>query len=403
MLLYRVILGLILPVLLLVRLLRGESLGDLAERLGHVPQAPAGPRLWLHGASNGEVTSARWLIADLLAARPGLQILITSNTRTARQMVRDWALPGVVAALAPIDLGFATRALLNRWRPTALISLEAELWPNRFATCAARDVPILLLGARMSPRSFRRWQRLPAFPAAALQWVSFASAQDAVSRGHLMALGLPTATVAADFDLKAAAVARRPAPELAPRGDRADWLLAASTHAGEEAIVLDAFAAQTTFRHLILAPRHPARAQEVIALLTARGMTFERRSAGAMPGGAAVFLADTMGEMDLWYARCGACIVGGSFAEKGGHTPWEPARFACALLHGPSTFSFTAAFAALDAAGAAMSVNPATLATGLAGLTPAEQDRLSGLAMTILQAKGDESALLDQILTQSRL
>ncbi|MEO8241121.1 MAG: glycosyltransferase N-terminal domain-containing protein [bacterium] len=401
MVLYRVILGLLLPVLLLIRLLRGETWADLGQRLGLAPRGMGDQRLWLHGASNGEVTSARWLIEDLLAARPGLQILITSNTRTARQMVRDWALPGVVAALAPVDLQWPTQRLLTRWQPVALISLEAELWPNRFAACAGRGLPVLLIGARMSPRSFRRWQWLPAFPTRALGFVRFASAQDDGSRRHLAALGL--GTLGADFDLKAASVARLPAPDLPPRERRAGWLLAASTHDGEEAMVLDAFAAQTQFRQLILAPRHPARAAAVAALLTARKVTFNRRSTGAMPGEATVFLADSMGEMDQWYRHAGACIIGGSFADKGGHTPWEPSRFACALLHGPSTWNFGALFTALDAAGAAFPVTADSLAPALSTMTAAAQDRMALRAKAILQSKGDETGLLTQILTHSRL
>ena len=400
MYLYRLIMAVLLPVLLARALWRGEGRADLAERLGFVPKVRA--NLWLHGASNGELASARWVIEGLLAARPALRIGVTCNTLSARQMVQGWHNPRVTVALAPLDSAFATRRLLQRWQPRALISLEAELWPARIAACTAKDVPVLMLGARMSARSARGWARVPALAAAALAQVRFASAQDALSRENLARLGLPRAAIAPDFDLKAHAIASLPTPEPLPRAARAGWLLAASTHEGEDAAIVNAFAA-SGFAHLILAPRHPARAPAIAALLTARGLTFALRSNGAGPGTARVLLADTLGEMDRWYALCGACIVGGTLVNKGGHTPWEPIRHGCAILHGPSTANFAAAYAALDAAGAALPVTPATLPTALAPLDGPAQDRLASAAAPLLQASGDPTALLARLFTISRL
>ncbi len=399
--LYRLIIAVLLPIVLARALWRGESRADLAERLGHVA-AGGGPVLWLHGASNGELTSARWLVKRLLAARPGLQIRVTTNTLSARRMVQDWGLAGVTATLAPLDTTAATARVLDRWQPRALISLEAEVWPTRIATCAARSVPVLMVGARMSARSFRGWQRLGGLAAAALGKVSLVSAQDALSRRHFVQLGLPEAVLEPDFDLKAEAVASLPAPVPVPRADRAGWLLAASTHDGEDAAVLDAFA-KSDFAHLILAPRHPARAAAIAALVSDRGLSLGQRSKGAQPGEARVYLADTLGEMDLWYAMSGACLIGGTFADKGGHTPWEPARHACAILHGPSVWNFTAAFAALDATGAAMPVTNATLAEALARLDATSQDRMSAAATRVLRASGDPDTLVHRILTQTGL
>ena len=406
MLIYRLIMALALPVLLL-RYWRGP-MGALAERLGRVaPTHPGpthpGPRLWLHGASNGELASARWLLERLIATRPGLKILVTCNTATARAMVQRWSLSGVTAAFAPIDTAFATQRLLRRWHPGALISLEAELWPARLAACRAAEIPVILLGARMSARSFQRWNRIRPFAAATLQNVTYASAQDLTSRQHLTRLGLPATAFGPDFDLKAQASAALPPPKIQPRDSRAHWLLAASTHDGEEAAILDAFVAAPNFTQLILAPRHPARAVAIAALITARNLPFTRRSTGAVPGTTPVFLADTMGEMDLWYQRCGACIIGGSFATKGGHSPWEPARHACAILHGPSTANFAAPFATLDAHDAALPVTAPTLAAALTRLDAARQDRLAAAAAACFRANGDPDALLAQLLTLSRL
>ena len=400
MFIYRLIMALALPFLLLWQM-RGPR-GTLPERLGLTKPSAPGPRLWLHGASNGELTSVRWLLERLINARPGLQILVTCNTATARAMVQGWSLPGVTAAFAPFDTAFATQRLLQRWQPHALISLEAELWPARLAACHAAKTPVILLGARMSARSHQRWNLIRPLAAAALQNISYASAQDPASRNHLASLGLPAPAFGPDFDLKAQATAALPPVTPRPRDSRAHWLLAASTHDGEDAAILDAFTASPNFTHLILAPRHPRRAAAVASLITARNLALTRRSTGAMPT-TGVFLADTMGEMDLWYAQCGACIIGGTFADKGGHSPWEPVRHACAILHGPSTANFAAPFATLDAAQAALPVARESLAQALSQLDAAQQDRLSDVATACFRANGSPDALLMQLLTHSRL
>ena len=392
MLAYKAIMAVATPLLLIRALWRGESLADLAERLGRGPAEQTS--LWLHGASLGELTSARWVIAALLTARPGLTLIVTANTVTGRQLVRDWRLRGVTARLAPLDTGYALNGFVARWRPKALISLEAEYWPRRF-TCG---LPILLLGARMSDRSCRRWQKRPALAAQMLAAVRLASAQDARSRRNLQMLGLTPAVTLPDLDLKAQSIAHLPEPTTPDRADRARWLLAASTHDGDEALILRAFILQQQFTHLILAPRHPTRAPAIAALIASLGLSFDQRSLGREPGPSPVYLADTLGEMDMWYARCGAVIIGGSFADHGGHTPWEPARFGTALVHGPSTRNFAAPFAALDAAGGAMAVTQDSLASALSTLTPQRQDALAATAKTVLQAPDDVSATLAHIL-----
>jgi 3-deoxy-D-manno-octulosonic-acid transferase len=378
-----------------------ESRFDLAQRLGFVPRPAAGETLWLHAASNGELASARWVLEDLLAARPGLQVLVTTNTATARAMAKAWGLGGVTVAFAPLDLGPAIHRVVERWRPLALITVEGEIYPRRFALCAKAHIPLALIGARMSERSFRGWQALQPVMAGALTRVDLASVEDAASGERLVALGLPLAAMRAPCDLKAVAIARLPAPHLPPFETRSRWLLAASTHAGEEAIILDAFAqVRGFFDHLIIAPRHPRRGDEVAGLIAARGFASARRSRGAMPGAEPVFLADTMGEMDLWYARCGVCIVGGSFVPKGGHTPWEPVRMGCAIVHGPSVENFAAPYGALDQTGGALRVaGPDGLGIGLARLNTACQARQSATAAHILADMAGGDHLCDALLT----
>lgn len=400
----RVLLPLVPWVMALVaiwrRLSGREPPEALVERFGRTAKPGPGPAVWVHGASNGELASARWVVEDLMAARPGIQVLVTANTATARAMVRAWGLPGVTAAFAPLDLTSPLRRLLRTWAPAALITVEGEIYPLRFALCDAAGVKVALIGARMSERSFRGWQVLPSVMARALAVVRLASAQDEGSAQRLRVLGLAPGAERALCDLKAVAIGRRSQPVLPDQDSRTRWLLAASTHEGEEALVLDAFlAARDRFDHLILAPRHPHRAAAVLALIRARGLDVAQRSTGAMPGPETVFLADTMGEMDLWYARCGACIVGGSFVPKGGHTPWEPVRFDSAVLHGPSVWNFEAPYAALDSAGGALAVDGvADLSLALAGLDGDSQSRLCAAAAQTLGNCGRGHDLLHDIL-----
>ena len=405
---YSALMTLALPALLVAalwRVLNGtEPPAALPERLGYVPRpAGSGPALWLHGASVGELTSSRWIIEGLLRDRPGLQILVTCNTATARAMVAKWALPGVAVALAPFDSADAPGRVLRRWHPKALIVVENELWPNRLAAAHKAAVPLILIGARLSPRSAKRWAKLPGLVTPMLASVAWMSAQDAGSRERLAALGVPAAALGPDFALKAL-IPRTQPPGLPSPAPRAQILLAASTHDGEEAPILAAFRAQTNFTHLILAPRHPVRGAQIAALIQSQGFPLARRSLGASPQpDHPVFLADTLGEMDLWYAMSGTCLIGGSLADNGGHTPYEPGQHNCALLHGASTTNFAALFAWLDAAGAALAVTPETLAKTLNALTPDQQAKLAEKAVPILSPDDDGRWLLTEILRQANL
>lgn len=400
--LYRIILCAVLPVLVvlvLVQRLRGRMpAGALAERLGLGAAGRAG--LWLHGASNGELTSARWLVERIAAARPDLGIVVTCNSATARAMVAGWGLPGVAVRLAPFDTPGAVRRFRARWGVRALIVLENELWPERIAQMAGAG-PVLLLGARMSAGSARNWRRVaPGLMAGLLAQLRLVSAQDAGSEARLQALGLPPDRLGPRLMLKAQAAATAVAPVAGPL-PRDRILLAASTHEGEEALVLQAFAqARRQFGLLILAPRHPRRSAEVAAAIAASGLRFAIRSKGEAPGPETeVYLADTLGEMAQWYAMAGATVIGGTFGPAGGHTPYEPAAQGSALLHGPSVANFAEVFAALDAAGGALAVpDAAGLAQALAGLDAAAQARLAAAARAALQPEGDAAALVAALL-----
>ncbi len=403
MFLYRMILTLLSPGLLawvLIRRLRGRDSGRaMAERLGGGGGVrETGPLLWVHGASNGELSSARWLIETLVQRAPALSLIVTCNTETARDMVEGWRLPRTAARLAPLDHRAALGRFLARWRPEALLILENELWPNRIAAMAARGRPVLVIGARMSENSAKSWARLPGLGPAMFGKFSFVSAQDEGSRVRLRDLGVSPGRFGPVINLKVRAArtagAVQPLPEDLRRSFApATTLLAASTHPGEEAAVLAGFALARKAGHvarLILAPRHPRRRAEIEALIRAAGLGFVTRSSGAGPGDAPVYLADTMGEMDLWYRLAGVTFVGGSLVPLGGHTPYEPAEYGSVILHGPHVANFTDAYHALDRDGGARRVTTgADLAGALAELSdPGRRAHMVAMARLVLDHDG---------------
>ena len=356
-------------------------------------------RFWIHGASVGELTSARQIIEGL--QRSG-SVLVTSNTETARAMVESW---GIDARLAPLDIAGALDRFLDQVRPKAQITVEGEYWPLRSAELARRGIPQAMIGARMSRRSAARWARLPRLIRPMLERLALLSAQDADSEARLIDLGAREGALLPVQQLKLLGPAEVTPPENSALRDRT--VLAASTHEGEEAVVLDAF---LTLRQtvpdsrLILAIRHPQRGDEVAALIAARGLPFARRSLGE--DAIEITLADTLGEMGRWYDLAGICLVGGSLTDRGGHTPWEPAAHRCAILHGPHIQNAAESYADLDRAGAALEVSAEALPRDLIALVddPARAHRMGQAARDLLTERaGDPGELIDRLRNLAKM
>lgn len=378
MILYRLLFGLIAP-LLLIKLAfaqwRGRGdLGALAERLGFDEadrRVTRGPVIWVHGASLGEVTAARPLINAALKRDPQLEFIVTANTATGRSAVTAWGLQRVRAAFAPLDYRFVQRRFLGRWMPDALIVIENEIWPNRFVCCAKANIPVVLVGARLSEKSARLWRVFGArFGKAVFGSIGYLGALDPTSEERLRLLGVPERAIGPNILLKGSVSAKsgdtKELTQLRQVFERESTFLAASTHDGEESTILRAFvqcrAAFGDLR-LIIAPRHPDRGDAIAGLIHGAGLTVARRSLGENPARADVYLADTLGEMGLWFQLAGISFIGGSFVPKGGHTPFEPAQFGTAILHGPYTENNAAAYGALATGGGAL---PLTSAQDLA-------------------------------------
>lgn len=361
------------------------------ERL--VLDAPPEPaEIWLHAASVGELNSAR-LLTERLAADH--RVIVTTNSITGRDLARE---RGLAARLAPFDSPGAVSRFLDAVRPAVQVTIEGEFWPGRSALLARRGIPQLMAGARISARSAARWGRVPGLIGPILSRLVGLSAQDPASEARLLSLGLPRAALLPRLDLKLlgpAAVVPQP-----PSADRDLTFLAASTHEGEDVPALDAYLAARAAvpgLRLILAPRHPDRADAIAALAAQRGLALARRSQGTDTGD--LILADTLGEMARWYDRAGIVLTGGSLADRGGHTPWEPAAHGCAILHGPHVSNFTEAYAALDAAGGAVPVTAASLPDALTGLALAP-DRARGMGAIARDLLTRDAGDLDPLIAR---
>ena len=329
--------------------------GRLAVEL---PAGPVGP-LWVHAVSVGEANVAATLARALPAELP---LLVTTITPTGQERARRAFAGRATVTYLPFDLGVPLRRFLGRFAPAALVLVEGDYWPLLLARCRSRGVPVAVVNGRVGDRTFRRLARFPALARPLLAPVERFGVQTAEDARRLVALGVPEERVTITGNLKYEAAAPAPLPaveaEVARLAAGRPVLVAGSTMPGEEAQVLDAFAAAGGRARalLLVAPRHPERFDEVARLLAARGAAFARRS-GSRPGEATeeapgVLLLDSLGELAAVYRLAAATFVGGTLVPTGGHNPLEPARFGRAIAVGPSMENFRDMAAQFDAAGA---------------------------------------------------
>ncbi|MBL6454920.1 3-deoxy-D-manno-octulosonic acid transferase [Belnapia sp. T6] len=356
----------LLPAYLRRRLARGKELaGRLEERRGFGAARPPGPLVWLHAASVGETLSLLPVVETLA---PRVQILLTTGTVTSAALLERRLPPALRARVrhrfAPLDVPSWVKRFLDGWRPDVAAFVESELWPNMILAARARSLPLVLLNARLSPRSAQRWRLAPRLGRELMGAFALVLAQSEGDAARLAALGAPEVRVPGNLKEAVPPLPADPAALAALRaaiGGR-PVLLGASTHPGEEAILLEAhrlLAGAHPGLLTILAPRHPDRGAEVAALAESLGLAARRRGEGALPEAeTAVYVADTLGEMGLFYRLARVALVGGSLVPHGGHNPLEPARLGCPILLGPHTANFADLAARLLAAGGAGLVEP---------------------------------------------
>ncbi|WP_414471862.1 3-deoxy-D-manno-octulosonic acid transferase [Microvirga sp. M2] len=352
--------------LLLWRQRKGrEDRTRLGERQGHPSrQRPKGHLIWVHGASIGETLSLLPVVERL--TQRGLSVLVTSGTRTSAALIARRLPPGALHQFMPLDVPRYMRRFLDHWRPDLALIAESEIWPNTVMALDERHIPLVLVNGRMSDRSFKRWQTFPAVIRGLLERFALCLAQSQDDAARLAQLGAPRVLVTGNLKFDAAPPPADPRVVAHLSGliaGRPVWL-AASTHAGEESVIVAVHRALAK-RHpqllTIIAPRHPHRGPEVAAIATQAGLRAGRRSEGIHPDRATdIYVADTVGEMGLFYRLSPIVVMGGSLVAHGGQNPIEPAKLGAAILHGPHVHNFDDVYAAIDEGRGALMVKDST-------------------------------------------
>ena len=318
---------------------------------------PNGPLVWIHGASVGEVLAAAALIERLRAA--GMRILLTSGTVTSAEIIAKRFPADIIHQYIPYDSPRFVARFLDHWKPSLALFIESDLWPNLIISAAKRRLPMVLINARMSQRSFPRWQKFSATIGALLGRFEICLAQSETDAERFSALGSRSVVVTGNLKLDV----------QAPPGDavKLDKLMAvtrgrpiivaSSTHPGEEEIIFETHKTLTSFFPKLLTvivPRHAHRGQDIAQMITATGAQVALRSREELPQGTTdIYIADTMGELGLFYRLSPVVFMGGSLVPHGGQNPIEAVKLGASVVHGPHVFNFTDVYEALDGAGGA--------------------------------------------------
>ena len=352
-----------------------EDAARLSERRGLASvDRPEGPLMWLHAASVGESVSLLEMIRRMGEERPELSFLLTTGTVTSAQVLGDRLPARTVHQFVPLDVRPWMRRFLDHWTPDIAVLAEGEIWPALLHETRARNIPVAMINARMTEKAHRRWRIARGAARALLDHVRHVQAQDRATADRLLSLGLPQARLEVTGTLKegSAALPHNETERVhlaATLQGRPCWL-AASTHDGEEVAVAEAHTQALRSWHrllLVIAPRHPDRAPGIVAGLRAGGWKVAQRSAEEeITAETQIYVADTMGEMGLWYRLCPVSLIGGSLVPVGGHNPFEPAALGSAILHGPHVANFADIYERLAAAKATREVDAASLGATLA-------------------------------------
>lgn len=350
---YSLLLYLLAPVILLKLWLRGKHAPAyrqrIAERFGFIPTLQP-HSIWIHAVSVGEVQAAIPLVHRLQQHYPNKPILITTMTPTGSARVKTVFQHNVQHVYLPYDFPDAIRRFLHRTNPNILILMETELWPNLLAQCHHRQIPVILANARLSAKSVRGYQKIAGFTRHILSYLTHIAAQTEQDKQYFIQLGvdaaLITVTGSIKFDVQLPSDLKQQAASVRNTfcHERLIWI-AASTHEGEEEMVLN------VYQHLvhkfpqillILVPRHPERFNHVAALCEQRDLYIARRShSHTCDENTDVYLGDTMGELPVLFAASDIAFVGGSLVPVGGHNLLEPAAVGLPVIFGQHVFTFS--------------------------------------------------------------
>ncbi len=384
---YRTLTSLARPITPLL-LKRRERLGkeDPArrlERLGRpsVPR-PQGQLAWIHAASVGETNAILPLMTELSKQRPGLSFLLTTGTVTSAKLAAERLGPRALHQYAPLDAPEYVRSFLDHWRPDLAVFTESEIWPNLILESSARNIPLALINARMTKRSFRRWRRSLGVARPLFSRFSLVLTQNDTLTRRFKTLGAASAFAAGNLkiDTPPQPVDIAELERLRPALQGRALLMAASTHEGEDAIIAEAHCRlRQTIPDLctIIAPRHPERGPAISEMLKGKGLSVARRSLGALPDRSSdAYIADTIGELGMLYRLAPVAFIGGSLVDRGGQNPIEAVRQGAAVLTGPHWQNFSDTYDALIRNRAAIVVRSAPELASAAGRLLADRTEL---------------------------
>jgi 3-deoxy-D-manno-octulosonic-acid transferase len=356
-------LGLLLfsPYFLFQALAHRKYIDGLRERFGFVPFLDKQPVIWLHCVSVGETQAARPLVERLRKEWPHHALVISTVTLTGQKLARDlFRTQATRVFYFPFDWRWTVRRVLDVINPAVVLVMETELWPNFLRECRTRGIPVAVVNGRISRKSFARYRRIRFFLARVLDDVTIAVMQSDKDAARIQALGMSPQKTFTSGNLKfETGVYTDKSTDSFLRFNlktTAPLLLAASTHAPEEKIVLESFKRLRVSHdaRLLIAPRHPERFAEVAALIQASGLSWARRTdaPAASDANAEVILLDTIGELPSIYSLATAVFVGGSIVDRGGHNVLEPAAHGVAVITGAHTHNFHAIVDLLNEANA---------------------------------------------------
>ncbi|MCK4340995.1 MAG: 3-deoxy-D-manno-octulosonic acid transferase [Phycisphaerae bacterium] len=409
------------PYLVYRRLTRGPSGTPLREYFGGVPSRPVSARcVWLHGVSLGEINATRTLVAELHQRCPDTIVVVSSTTKTGLDQARK-LYPNLITFRFPLDFSFAIRRLLTRIRPSIIVLLELEAWPNLIEVAAARGIPVIIANGRLTvEKSMRRFNR------PVIRWIArrmfgrlrWVGVQDETYAQRFIELGVDPERITVTGSVK------YDAADISDRIDGQDELAQAmgldesqplwvcgSTGPGEEAMILDAYSKlleQFPALQLAIIPRKPERFDDVAELIVERGYTCLRRSTGApvVPRGVVeprpVALGDTMGELRQFYALATVVFVGRSLVPMGGSDVMEVAGLAKPILVGPHTENFTQAVVLLKAEGGCRQLTSSKALAGAVSDLLRHPDRREKMGQAgraaIISRRGATALTIDEIL-----